>query len=131
MHSPRNTLAIVAVIALVACACGAVSQGLTTPGALAPQAGTTIAANDAVTIIFHRTLDETTLPGNVSVTQNGTGAPFSFGLSDDRYVLTFEPLFAWAQGELTITLISGEQGIRYADGRGFDSITLVYFVGNQ
>ena len=89
-----------------------------------------IAPQDGITIIFHRTLNETTLAGNVSVTQEGTGAPFSCKLSDEGYVLIIEPLFAWHQGQLEITLVGGEQGIRYADGRGFDSITLVYFVGN-
>ncbi len=130
MHSPRNTLAIVAAIAAIACACGGVSQGLTTPGALTPQAGTTIAATDAVTIIFHRALDKTTLRGKVWVLQGDIRAPFSRTVSDDGYVVTIEPTFAWEQGELRILLIGGEQGIRYADGRGFDSITLTYFVGN-
>jgi len=134
VNSPRNTLAlfvIVSAVIAIACACGGVSQGLTTPGALAPQAGTTIAPDEAVTVVFHREIDETTLSRNVLVTQNGTGAPYSLMLSEGGYKLTIRPVFAWEQGELIITLIGGEQGIRYADGRGFDSITLTYFVGNQ
>lgn len=133
MFSPRNTLALFAVvtIAAIACACGGVSQGLTTPGALAPRAGATIATDDAVTIVFHRPLDKATLTGNVSVVQGGTGVPFRRKISDDGYVITIEPVFAWPQGELRITLTGGEQGIRYADGRGFDSINLTYFVGNR
>jgi len=124
-------LAIAATFAAIACACGGVSQGLTTPGALAPQPGTTIAVDDAVTIVFHRKIDEATLAGNVRVTQSGSGAPHVRRLRDGGFTLVIEPLFGWHQGELAITLVGGESGIRYADGRGFDSITLTYFVGNR
>ena len=133
MHSPRNTLVtivIVSAIAAIACGCGGVSQGLTTPGALAPRVGTTIATDDAISVVFHREIDEATLMGNIHVTQNGTGAPYSLMLSEGGYKLSIRPVFAWEPGGLTITLIGGEQGIRYADGRGFDSITLTYFVGS-
>lgn len=134
MRTPRNTLAYFTAafaIAAIACACGGVSQGLTTPGAPAPQAGTTIAPDSAITIVFHREIDEATLTRNVLVTQNGTGASYSLMLSEGGYKLAIRPVFAWARGELKVTLIGGEQGIRYADGRGFDSITLTYFVGNR
>jgi len=131
VHPLRNTLAVITTIALVACACGGVSQGLTTPGALALQAGTTIEADNAISVVFHRALDMATLPGNVVATQSGNGVPLQYGLLDDGYVLNIRSMYyLWHEGELEITLVGGEQGIRYADGRGFDSITLVYFVGN-
>lgn len=134
MRTPRNTLAYFTAAfatAVIACGCGGVSQGLTTPGALAPRVGTTIATDDAISVVFHREIDEATLMGNIHVTQNGTGAPYSLMLSEGGYKLSIRPVFAWHRGQLEITLIGGEQGVRYADGRGFDSITLTYYVGNR
>ncbi|OGK10271.1 MAG: hypothetical protein A2Y63_04540 [Candidatus Riflebacteria bacterium RBG_13_59_9] len=129
MRLPRNSLAIVAAIAAMGCACGGIAPGLTTPGALAPPAGAAIAPQDAVTVIFHRQLDENTLPGNVLVTQEGADVPHACELRDEGYVLAVRPLNAWSPGELEIILVGGEDGLRYTDGRGFASITLTYFVG--
>lgn len=123
---------VVATIIAFACACGGVSQGLTTPGALAPRAGTTIAPGGAVTIVFHRPLDKTTIGGNLFVTQDGENVPYYCVVRDDGYTLIVRPMYyALHNGKFEISLIGGEQGIRYADGRGFDSITLTYFVRNQ
>jgi len=118
-------------IALVACACGGVSQGLTTPGALAPQAGSSLEAGDSITVVFHRAVDRSTFHGNLLVTQDGANVPYYCVIRDYGYTLIVMPMYyALHHGELEITLVGGEQGIRYADGRGFDSITLTYFVGN-
>jgi hypothetical protein len=134
VRPPGNTFAVVITLvcaAALGCACGTVSPGLTTQGALAPQAGATIASDDAVRIIFHREVDQATLAGNVYVTQNQGGTPHVRRLREEGFILVIEPILAWREGELTITLIGGESGIRYADGRGFASITLTYFVGNR
>lgn len=135
MRTPRNTLAYFTAafaIAAIACACGGVSQGLTTPGAPAPQAGTTLQAGDAITVVFHRAVDRSTFHGNLLVTQDGENVPYQCLVRDNGYTLIVRPMYyALHSGRFEVTLIGGEQGIRYADGRGFDSITLTYFVGNR
>jgi hypothetical protein len=113
-------------------ACGGMSSGLTTSGALDHPYGSRIAAADPVTIIFHRQLDSATIPGNITVTEDGFAAPFTVSLSESGYTLTIVPSASWKPGAvLAIALAGGVDGLRYTDGRTFSTINLVYYVEQQ
>lgn len=113
-------------------ACGGLSSGLTTSGALDHSYGSRIAADDPITIIFHRQLDPATIPGNITAAADGVAAPFTVSLSESGYTLTIVPATSWKPGAaLEIALAGGEDGLQYLDGRTFSTINLVYYVEQQ
>lgn len=112
-------------------ACGGLSSGLTTSGALDHAYGSRIAADDPVTIIFHRQLDTDTIPGNITVTEDGVDAPFTVSLHESGYTLSIVPDPSWAGAVLEITLAGGVDGLRYTGGRTFSTVNLVYYVEQQ
>ena len=113
-------------------ACGGLSSGLTTSGALDHAYGSRIAADDPITIIFHRQLVSATIPGNITVTEDGANAPFTVSLHESGYTLTIVPATSWKPGAvLNIVLAGGMDGLRYLDGRTFSTVNLVYYVEQQ
>ncbi len=108
------------------------SSGLTTSGALEHAYGSRIAADDPVTIIFHRQLDSATIPGNIAVTEDGIAVPFTVSLQESGYTLIIVPDPSWKPSAvLDIALAGGVDGLRYTDGRTFSTINLVYYVEQQ
>ena len=112
-------------------ACGGLSSGLTTSGALGYEYGSRIDADDPVTIIFHRQLDPATIPGNITAAADGVSAPFIVSLSESGYTLTILPDPSWAGALLEITIAGGVGGLGYTDGRTFSTVNLVYYVEQQ
>lgn len=124
-------LAALSITALVS-SCGGLSSGLTTSGALDRAYGSRIAADDPITIIFHRQLDPATIPGNITAAADGVPAPFTVSLSESGYTLTIVPNMGWTPGAvLEITLDGGVDGLGYTGGRTFSTINLVYYVEQQ
>jgi hypothetical protein len=127
---PTMKLAMLCLLAAVLAGCGGLSSGLTTSGSLFPAYGSDIAPADPVTVVFHRPLDSETLAGNVFVAADGISQQFTIAWQDNGYKLIILPDGEWPAGAmLAISLTGGPDGIRYIDGRTFDTIELVYYVG--
>jgi hypothetical protein len=119
-------------ISAALCACGGMSSGLTTSGALDHAYGSLVAPDEPITIIFHRQLDTDTISGNIMVSADGVAAPFTVSLHESGYTLTILPDTSWKPGAvLEIALAGGANGLRYLDGRTFSTINLVYYVEQQ
>lgn len=131
MVKPLAVIKWLALLSLPAaiCACGCVLAGTTTSGTASRVYGSAIDACDAISVLFRRLLDGSTLSGNVSVASSGAAARYRVLLQEGGCRLDITPDDSWERGaELRVYSKGGEGGIRFADSRTFATFTLVYYV---